>query len=326
MSQEEKKDQPLPGPAEAAPVAPDSGGAGRLVLVTAARGFVGREVISRLLRKGFRVRALVRRQEGGPLPAGVEVRRADLAAAKTLEEVCDGCYGLLHLSRGFLAPAATLKALHVSGTRALVRQAERSAVRRFVYLSELGLPEVTEEKDKPPGVYFKCKYEAEKLVEAARLESYILRTSWVYGPGDCYLERVARRLRQRLPFLGMVASGGNLVQPIHLDDLVSALCAPLQNKELATGTYRVAGPETLPLLRVIERVQRVLGRNKVRLHLPGFLAVLLSPLLGALFPAVFSREALRLWMSDSCAAKSDTHRLLGRSARALEEGLQYLEQ
>jgi uncharacterized protein YbjT (DUF2867 family) len=48
------------------------------VLVTGATGFVGRNVVRRLLAEGVAVRALTRRPEDAGLPAGVDVVRGDL--------------------------------------------------------------------------------------------------------------------------------------------------------------------------------------------------------------------------------------------------------
>src|ERR1700742_1936595 len=60
------------------------------ILVIGATGSVGRQVISRLVTKGARVRAMTRTPDGANLPPQVEVVRGDLALPDTLDRCLDG--------------------------------------------------------------------------------------------------------------------------------------------------------------------------------------------------------------------------------------------
>jgi uncharacterized protein YbjT (DUF2867 family) len=60
-----------------------------MILVTGARGNVGRHVVSGLLAEGARVRALTRDPPSGRWPAGIEVVRGDLSDATTLAAALD---------------------------------------------------------------------------------------------------------------------------------------------------------------------------------------------------------------------------------------------
>lgn len=60
------------------------------ILVTGATGNVGRNVVDLLLRAGMDVRATSRDPESVDLPAGVDVRRADLTEPKTFEDALQG--------------------------------------------------------------------------------------------------------------------------------------------------------------------------------------------------------------------------------------------
>jgi dTDP-6-deoxy-L-talose 4-dehydrogenase (NAD+) len=62
------------------------------VLLTGGTGFVGRQVLKRLLSAGCNVRLVLRRD--GLAPAGVEVWRTDDLFAESLPALCDMCTGI----------------------------------------------------------------------------------------------------------------------------------------------------------------------------------------------------------------------------------------
>src|SRR5215218_4840702 len=69
------------------------------VLVAGASGYVGSFLVSELLRRGHRVRALARRPQPGRLPPAVDVRRGDAVSGAGLAEALAGCrtaYYLIH--------------------------------------------------------------------------------------------------------------------------------------------------------------------------------------------------------------------------------------
>ncbi|MFD0588348.1 NAD(P)H-binding protein [Paenibacillus sp. GCM10027627] len=64
------------------------------ILVTGATGTVGKHVVSQLLDRGVKVRAVTRSPEKAQFPAGVEVVRGDLTQAETLQEALQGVTGI----------------------------------------------------------------------------------------------------------------------------------------------------------------------------------------------------------------------------------------
>ncbi|MGW4796753.1 SDR family oxidoreductase [Nonomuraea sp. NPDC004297] len=92
------------------------------ILVTGATGFVGRDVVARLVRAGVRVRALTRNPATAALPAQVEVVRGDLTRPESMAAALDG------IDRLYLFPVEET-------AREIVALAERAGVRRVVDLS-----------------------------------------------------------------------------------------------------------------------------------------------------------------------------------------------
>ncbi|MEJ2483008.1 MAG: NAD(P)H-binding protein [Gemmatimonadota bacterium] len=161
------------------------------VLVTGADGFIGRHFLPRLISRGHRVRALVRKiptRPGAAVP-GIEWRVADLTERNTLEGVAEGCDRAVHLAGSFAtADGVRLGKLHGTGTRNLVRELVSSDIDRVVLVSALGA-------SPDGGAFFRSKFEAEDIVMSCGREYVILRPSIVYGPGDHFTEPIAGILR-----------------------------------------------------------------------------------------------------------------------------------
>ena len=151
-----------------------------LVAITGATGFVGRHLASLFLRRGHRVRALVR-----DLPRarflesqGAELVPGSLDDGAALALLLDGADAAVHLvgiivERG----AATFTAVHVDGTRRVLDAARVAGVRRFIHMSALGAR--ADERATP---YHRTKWHAEELVRDSGIAAAILRPSFISGP------------------------------------------------------------------------------------------------------------------------------------------------
>ena len=103
---------------------PDFGGISVLrVLVTGAKGFLGRSVVAALLRRGHDVRALIRpgaQLNGMAWCDRVEVVRADLRAPGSLESAFEGVDVLVHLAARVAGQRQCPNGRHGCGNRAAI--------------------------------------------------------------------------------------------------------------------------------------------------------------------------------------------------------------
>jgi uncharacterized protein YbjT (DUF2867 family) len=221
------------------------------VLVTGALGFVASRLVPRLLECGAQVAALVRPgRDASRLEAlGVELRRADLDDPAIEAKAFAGARAVVHLAGLALVPRF-LAALDQAG------------VPRGVFVSSAGVYT----RLVSPGA--DAKRVGEARLRAAALEATILRPSMIYGrPGDRNLERLLRWLA-RVPVVPLPGGGRVLQQPVHVDDLVSAIVASLERPAARRSEYDVGGPEALSLRALIEQSAQALGRRVVLIPLP----------------------------------------------------------
>lgn len=210
------------------------------VLVTGASGFIGRQLVKRLLKDQQRIRVLVRREQ--PPDPRVEVVVGDLGDPAAVDRAVAGTQLVYHVGATMSGRAEDFQRGTVAGTRHVIDSVLKHRVPKLVYVSSLSvlhaaaarpgvkLTEAWPLEPRPAarGAYTQSKLEAEQLVTAAvrdrGLPAVIVRPGQVFGPGAPLLTpAVARRLGNRLIVLG----NGELVLPlVHVADVVEALvCA-----------------------------------------------------------------------------------------------------
>lgn len=237
----------------------------RAVLVAGASGFVGRHLVSRLVSRGHRVRALGRSPRAPGAPGGVEWYRADLTEPDSLRGAAEGQEVVVHLVGVVgVREAEEFRRVHVEGTRNLLAEARRAGVERFIFVSAAGA--------RPEGsAFFRTKYEAEREVIGSGLAHVIFRPSVIYGPGDRFTSGLVALLR-RLPVFPVPGVGSLCLQPVAVEDATDALAQAVERSDLEGGVYELAGPERLEFTKIVRIVARRLGLRRPIVQLPGFLA------------------------------------------------------
>lgn len=211
------------------------------IAVLGASGVYGRHLVPRLLARGYRVRALVRRPERAGFVArcGAEVVKADIFDGASLSEGLAGVEVALHLATQLPRPdvpggdfAKTDELRRVGTARFLDACRARSVGRVLVQsiaLTHWGGEWADEtsafvEAEGVAGAAIAAVRDMEALVENSGLDWVVLRGALFYGPGtgfdDDWFAR-ARAGRLRLP-----AEGTDYVSLVHVADMAQAtLCA-----------------------------------------------------------------------------------------------------
>ncbi|HMO65376.1 MAG TPA: NAD(P)H-binding protein, partial [Verrucomicrobiota bacterium] len=127
------------------------------IVLTGGTGFVGRAVTAELVRRGHRVRRLVRTMPAAA-PGRVEDVVADLAESAPLVPLLRGQDAVVHLV-GIISECGpqTFERVHVGVTRSVLEAARAAGVPRWVHMSALGTR---------PGAasrYHQTKWAAEEL-------------------------------------------------------------------------------------------------------------------------------------------------------------------
>lgn len=259
------------------------------VLVTGGTGVVGQGAVTELLKGGHDVRVVSRNaaEDAAQWPVksgaepGVEVWPASVSDQSELRGCAEGCDLVLHLA-GIVEespPEVTFENTNVEGTRAVLREAERAKVGRFIYVSSLGA-------DAGQSAYHRSKRRAEDIVRNFAGGWIILRPGNVYGPGDEVVS-VLLTLVRTLPVVPVIGTGEDKFQPIWVDDLAAAIAACLDRTDLHGRVLDLAGPDVTSTNDLLDRLGEITGRAPARLPVPNFLVgagATIAGMLGAKLP------------------------------------------
>lgn len=268
------------------------------VLIAGASGFIGSHVARALLergdavvpvsrRDGFDVRRMIRAADWGPVLSGVD------AAVNAV-----GIIG----ERG----GQDFATLHTAAPRALFDACAAAGIRRVVQVSALGADETAF------SAYHRTKRAADDHLRALGF-GVVLRPSLIYGRGGGSAEFFLRLARwPRIPVLG---DGGQVLQPIHIGDVVAAVLAALDDRDgRASGrAVDLVGPAPVSFAAWLQAMRRAQGLAPARLlRVPYRLALVLAAL-GGRFSPLIRPDNLRMLHRGYHAGGEAVAELLGRA-------------
>lgn len=297
-----------------------------MILVAGGSGFLGRAIVQALAARGEPVSVMSHRPERAERffsGSAVGVRAGDVQQPQTLPAALADCDTVINAVQfeGFPvenpAKGYTFEEVDWHGTERLVAAAQAAGVRRFIYLSGAGAAPDAEM------VWFRAKWGAETAVRESGLTYTVIRPSWVYGPGDQSLNRFVGFAR-RLPFVPVIGSGRQQVQPVFVDDVAACVAESLRRPEAENKIFEAGGPQILTMNEVVRTLLEVLGVRKPMLHSPVFLVRLAARLLVRLPGRPLSPAAIDFATGDAVVGLDAVQTLqaaLGVTPRPLVDGL-----
>lgn len=252
------------------------------ILVTGAGGFVGRELVARIARDAPVIAASRR-----TMPASPAVRQhhvGDIHGETEWDAALAGCRVVVHLAARVHVmqetspdPRTAFMRTNVDGTRRLAEQAAKAGVRRFVFVSTIGVCGAASDRGKPIGphspvaphdAYSESKVAAEdalrRVCASSGMDWTIVRPPMVYGrdaPGN--FAAMLRVLRRRIPLpLALVDNRRSLVA---VDNLVDLLAHAITHPSASGRNLTVTDGEDLSTTALLERTARAMGLPGARL-------------------------------------------------------------
>lgn len=228
------------------------------VLVVGATGNLGSRLTKTLVRRGKRVRALVRpgTDAAALTDLGVELVRGDLTQPATLPSALAGVDALVTSAIGYSLrkPEDSLKAVDVEGNRNLVDAARAADLPRFVFTSILAC-------DQAPEVpHFWAKKLTEDHLEEAGVPFIALRPGAYFG-GPLWTRQIASG--------SLMAMGATNVPwtYIHVDDVGDALARAVDEPR-AVGRRIDLGSDRPVSLEELARIIRQEAGVPIRIAPP----------------------------------------------------------
>jgi NADH dehydrogenase len=276
----------------------------RTVTVFGGTGFIGRYVVKRLAKQGWVVRVAVRhRQEARHLkPLGnvgqivgfpcrvqsdADVRRALEGADAAINLV-----GILYEKGG-----QTFDEVHYRAAKRIAETAADLGLESLVHMSALGASE------KSGSEYSRSKAAGEKAVRKSFPKAVVVRPSIVFGRDDSFFNRFAAMARLA-PALPLIGGGTTRFQPVYVTDVADAIFKSLIDPHCWGETYELGGPEVYTFKELMELLLREIGRRRLLLPLPFWLAEIQASMLQLLPYPPLTRDQVELLKTDNVVSAS----------------------
>jgi len=234
-----------------------------MLLLTGATGSVGSRLLPLLLERGHDVRCLVREPRRlGPRRVDVQIALGDLGEMSDpylVRQALRGVDTVVHLAATIRdQPPHRIEELNGLATVRLLRAAERSGVKRFVFFSALNASEAQRTR------FFRAKWLAEQAIASSSLETTIFAPSIVYDRSDPWITLLRRF--SFLPVLPVSGEGRARFEPIWANDAARCVVSALERD--GRQRYELAGPETLDYDEMSDLVSQIAGRPRQLVHVP----------------------------------------------------------
>lgn len=296
---------------------------GKLATVFGGSGFVGRHVVRALARRGWRVRAAVRRPDLAHhlQPMGIvgQIKpvQANLRFPDSIARAVDGADAVINLV-GILHETRRQKfdAVHGEGARAVAEATAKAGIGTLVHMSAIGADSGAK------SAYARSKAAGEDAVRSAISDTSIIRPSIVFGPEDGFFNMFAS-LSRFTPILPLIGGGQTRFQPVFVGDVAHAIAEAVENRAGAGQVLELGGPDVRTFEDCLRLMLAVIDRRKLLVPYPFWMAKVNAYFLQMLPKPLLTVDQVRLLQSDNVV--SDAAIAEGRTLEGLGVTPQTLE-
>lgn len=244
----------------------------------------------------------------GPPPPALEPVRGQPDSKADLERLFKGVEAAAFLSPVGLNGRAWRPATHLDDLKLFVACAAEAHVARFAYLSTVA----SDAKSKVQCL--REALEAEKLLEASRMEDFIFRAGPLMGRHDGLVEDAVRLAASASPIVWVWGYGDTPLQPLDPADLGACIGRSFvkQVEGFKPGIYTVAGSAQASWLELLDRALEKCGRFKLKFHVPLFVLKLAAVTgAGSSKTGTSFADRVRLLFEFFTTDRNDAQKLLG---------------
>ena len=263
-------------------------------LIFGGSGQIGRHLIRKLTKNGFRVTVVTRNihQKGYIIKtqgnAGyIEVIESNIFDERKIRklfentEICINLIGIL-----FENKKNSFNNIHSIFPSILAKLCKEYNVKNFIHISALGINEALDSK------YALSKLQGEKNILNNFPNATILRPSIVYSVDDNFTTNFMTLL-SRLPFFPLYYSGKTKFMPIHCADLTDIIFY-VMTKKIDTQIVECVGPDIITFEQILKKLLKLIEKKRLLIPFPFFLANLSAQFFQLLPKPLLTQDQLRL--------------------------------
>ncbi|MBD1158851.1 complex I NDUFA9 subunit family protein [Pelagibacterales bacterium SAG-MED19] len=272
-------------------------------LIFGGSGQIGRNLIRKLTKNGYRVTVVTRNihQKSYIIKTQANFGYIEIVEANIFDEnkirklfqnadICINLVGILYEKKN----GNTFKNIHTIFPSILSNLCKEYKLKQFIHLSALGI-DLAEDSD-----YAKSKLQGEKNILKNFPLTTILRPSVVYSVDDNFTTNLMTLLNN-LPLFPIYYSGKTKFMPIHCSDLTDVIFHVI-SKNIYSHTIECVGPEIITFKEVLERLLNLIEKKRFLVPFPLILANLTAKIFQLMPKPLLTQDQLRLLNYDNVSS------------------------
>jgi NADH dehydrogenase len=269
----------------------------KTITVFGGTGFIGRNLIAKLAKKGFKIIVPTRNPylHGYLKPMGepgqIEVLKFNPFKFSNLNDFTDSseivvnCIGVLYEKKN-----QKFDHMHHLFPKFLTRILNEEVTKKFIHISALGA------KENSNSLYIKSKFQGEQAIVYNFKNSVILRPSIVFGTNDNFFN-LFNKLINLLPIIPL-AGAKTKFQPCYVGDVTDAIIKIIEEVN-PSQVYELGGPKVYTFKELIETLLISLNKKRLIVGLPDFISRIQAKIM-QLFPnPLLTEDQLEILKSDN---------------------------
>ena len=276
-----------------------------IVTIFGGSGFLGRYIVRRMVKRGWRVRVAVREpNEAIFLKTYGEVGQIEIFNCSIFNQASvlssiTGSTAVINCVAGLLNESVQRRFIshYVEGPELIAKLSTKLKVQKLIHISSIGASLSSN------SIYAKSKAKGEGKVLENFPNATILRPSLVFGDEDSFFNRYAAMATYSL-FIPVIGQS-TMFQPVYVDDVAQAIERALTQKDIK-GIFELGGPDILTHRELIEKMLLVIRRKRIIVSISFPLASLMAIMFntlkmisGGLFNPPFSLDNVKQLSSNN---------------------------
>jgi uncharacterized protein YbjT (DUF2867 family) len=235
-----------------------------LILVTGATGYIASRLIPELLKKGYRVRCLVRqplRLKARTWFPYVETAMGDVMDPSSLASAMDGVHTAYYLVHN-MSSGQGYTSLELDGAQNFATAAEQADVKHIIYLGGLANP------NGKISSHMRSRIETGKTLRKGKVPVTEFRAGVIVGPGSISFEMI-RFMTELMPVIFGPLCMRNMAQPIAAQNVIDYLVAAFENLNGQGRIFEIGGPDKMSYAELMLTYGRLSGLWRKIVTIPG---------------------------------------------------------